>query len=544
MMNKIDIDIENYTIGELIKVFDLEEPFTEDDIDKKIDELMVEYQGETQIIYFLSTARYVLKDYLIEEIQEEDEEIYDDETEEEYSRVNIPSPMTRTISYLPYEEQEDTEKEDTEEETEDEEEEYEEEIIEKELQAKNEFDNETDQYIKSYLQDVSYGDKIVNRKEGVDIVNEDKYVMSQTRLPIQQEYTVPVVRGQINPNLKNIQSCILNIDSQFREDIDSPSTDFTFDLSDPLNNTLSLSLINAEIPHSWYVIDVAYGTDSFEIVKTDISDNTIDKYLIELENGNYTPSELIIEIETKLDTVFLGSSPIKFEYNPKTNKIQITNIDTDTNHIYTIIFYNTTLSQNESNRKINYNLGWICGFREFMYELTASTSIKSEGLVDLYGPKYILIGLDEFKANNVNKGIVTITDYDVQLSYPSYYTPDISLDDPNFRFENGGWVPSGLKETQVYTINQIYQEKLKNKENRYSGNSSSKIIARIPVEKRTNYSMIFNANSHLKYNIRSYYGPVDITRMRITIYSDKGQIMNFNGQDYSLAFLVEQLYQY
>lgn len=535
-LENIDIDIENYTFADLINIFDLDEGFNDDDIDKKIDELMIEYQGNMKIIQFLSTSRRVLKEMVnyIEPYEDESETEIDEEDDEEEDIDEEDEQQN--------EEEEEEDEEETEDENEIEEDNNEEEPIE--LQAGNEFETDADQYIKSYLKDVEYGDSIVNRKEGVEIVNGDKFVMGEERLPIQQEYTVPIVRGQINPNLKNIQTCILNIDSQFRQYIDTPSTDFTFDLSDPLNNTLSISLINTEIPHCWYAVDSAYGTNSFELQYIDTSNNITTTYLIEIENGNYTANELVTEVQEVLNTTFGGSSPIEITYNPRQNKITFRNTDTSPIHKYTIIFYNGTQT---STGKMNYNLGWICGFREFMYELTSvapQTSITSEGMVDLYGTKYLLVGLDEFKSNNVTKGIVTITDYQDTLSYPSYYTPDISLDDPNFRFANGVWVPSGLKETQAFTINQIYLEKQKGTENRYSGNSSSRIIARIPVEYRTNYSVMFNANSHLRYNVRQYYGPIDITRMRITIYNDKGQIMNFNGQDYSLAFLIEQLYQY
>ena len=69
-------------------------------------------------------------------------------------------------------------------------------------------------------------------------------------------------------------------------------------------------------------------------------------------------------------------------------------------------------------------------------------------------------------------------------------------------------------------------------------------MARIPVERDDTYTIIYNANSHLRYNVRSYFGPVDIERMSISLYSDKGQLLNLNGQDFSIALLIEQVYQY
>ena len=48
----------------------------------------------------------------------------------------------------------------------------------------------------------------------------------------------------------------------------------------------------------------------------------------------------------------------------------------------------------------------------------------------------------------------------------------------------------------------------------------------------------------LHANERSYFGPVDIERMRVKLMDDKGNLVNLHGVDWSFTLIIEQLYQY
>ena len=48
----------------------------------------------------------------------------------------------------------------------------------------------------------------------------------------------------------------------------------------------------------------------------------------------------------------------------------------------------------------------------------------------------------------------------------------------------------------------------------------------------------------LEANARTYFGPVNIDRMRVRLLDDKGNLVNLNDVDWSFSLLVEQLYQY
>ena len=75
---------------------------------------------------------------------------------------------------------------------------------------------------------------------------------------------------------------------------------------------------------------------------------------------------------------------ITFHYNEINGKMYIES--KDENEV-TIEFFNFT---DFTYSKINNNLGYLMGFHKMKYIIKNET-IKSDGVVDLYGPKYLLI---------------------------------------------------------------------------------------------------------------------------------------------------------
>ena len=49
---------------------------------------------------------------------------------------------------------------------------------------------------------------------------------------------------------------------------------------------------------------------------------------------------------------------------------------------------------------------------------------------------------------------------------------------------------------------------------------------------------------NLQSNERTYFGPVDIDRLRIKLADDKGNLVNLHDHDWSFTLTIEQLYQY
>jgi len=384
----------------------------------------------------------------------------------------------------------------------------------------------------------------INNKMIQNNPRSEHYQLTNERLPIEQSHNIPIVQGQLNPNLQNINNRVLCINSQFRQNITSPSSDFTLDLNEYITNVIKMTLLSFEIKHSWYTFDTTYGTTAL------IFDSTI----ISISPGNYTPAELAIALASAFSDV--GITYMTFDYSSITGKMTIGNTDTTNPHNITFYSSDNLSSSNPliSNQKINSSLGYLLGFKDYdadnniKYTIPISSSITGNGLVDVYGPTYLLLGVEDFNNNKLNKGVISMTDEFTSLNMPSYYNCDISLSNPQLTKrinpDTGANIPSGLTTAQAYTITEIYNQQKNALDKKYGGSISSNVFARVPINKTGNFNMIVNTTSNLRNNFRNYYGPVDVSRLRVTLYDDKGYIINLNSADFSFSLLIDELYQY
>lgn len=101
-------------------------------------------------------------------------------------------------------------------------------------------------------------------------------------------------KDQLNPLLKQTIKRIISIDSQYRNNqTNTPSTNFTFNLSEPLRDVVSLSLYSIQIPYTWYTVNSDFGGNFFYLKGTSPGINTgLHDYKIAIPSGNYTPSGL------------------------------------------------------------------------------------------------------------------------------------------------------------------------------------------------------------------------------------------------------------
>ena len=482
--------------------------------------------------------------------------------------------------------------------------------------------------------DINERIKPTDRKQKVEIFDKDgiqnnAFVMNRERLGVLQSHPIPVVQGTINPNLKNTIRRIVSIDSQYRSNIipysnnniNAPAfnTDFTFDLSERLNNVLSMTLNSIQIPTTWYVFDESFGNTCF---KYQIDDT--EPILIKIPSGNYTIPFLNWFFENYYSTGSIGPpivNPvglnIQIGLDEVTGKLYFYNTLTLSVSIITLIFYDTQTfnscndtSCGTSHMRINQNFGWSLGYRT-NNENTLSTQINSivtnpslppylpvgvtyysmtQAMPNLYGPAYFLLVIDDYNNNRVNNGLVTITNVSNKLDLPSYYnsavknanntfatvgcTNVLNSIDPTIEVPFSSALPYMIKssprqltQAQLYTANEILFNRT-TYSNKTFGPSSADVIALIPLNginslrtkivygiaegKTDDVSLELSQFSQpyilfgpqLEANARTYFGPVNIDRMRVRLLDDKGNLVNLNDVDWSFSLLVEQLYQY
>ena len=123
----------------------------------------------------------------------------------------------------------------------------------------------------------------INRVGTLDITKNNRGE-SSTQLTKQIDYT----KDFINPLLKETIKRVISIDSQYRDNKDASPTEFTFNLSEPLKDVVSLKLYSIHIPRSWYTVSSSFGGNFFYI-KGDVEgiDNGNHDYKIEIVSGNY-----------------------------------------------------------------------------------------------------------------------------------------------------------------------------------------------------------------------------------------------------------------
>jgi hypothetical protein len=478
--------------------------------------------------------------------------------------------------------------------------------------------------------DTNQANKITQRKQKIGFFDDHHNPMNREQIATTDTFNLPVKQDSLNPNLKNTIQRFVNIDSQFRQytnGSDSTSTDYTLILSDTLKNALSIRLYSYQLPYSWYAIDNAYGNTCFWLV--DNGSNTI--VPISMPPGNYTQNSFVNQLNTSFQNAGItlnnyyyppnslysdSSTNLPVTINSNSGKISLflnnalyINPSNSSNTFAIssstqIVFYDFTgtlhcNSSCGSNNKhfLNNTLGWLMGYR-MPYVNVDPRGNTAPSILDLNGPKYLILTLDDYNQNHVNNSLVSITQNENTLKIPSYYSTDMPytclpasqgpsnagqiISNNEIQLENsilnenlnsngqgqngllfGGKykqtfsytptqvvlpsAPRTLTNAQIYTINEI--NKNQNNLTNYLAKAptSSDILAILPIKTSSNQvtgSVLVEFSGSLQDNTRIYFGPVNIDRMAVKLMDDKGNILNLNGNDWCFTMICECLYQY
>lgn len=248
-MTSIDKNVDNYTVPELLTILGIDQP-TDSSVTEKTNEYIERFQNENNdsLVSFFQNMQTKLLQYV-----DQDE------------KGNEP------LEYQP--------------------------------------DNrQTDEWYKYEAlpqRDQVQKDKITDRFQKIDVYDNNHVPMNRQHLGVNNVFDTKIAQDILNPNLENITSRFINLDSQFRQaagGIDSLSTDYTLDLSDPLTDVVSLRLYSIQIPFTWYAIDNMYGNTCFWVT------NQGSYFQITVTPGNYTPTEFVSELNSAFQTAnFTGT---------------------------------------------------------------------------------------------------------------------------------------------------------------------------------------------------------------------------------------------
>ena len=565
--NNIDLDITHYDTDELLAMLNLKDP-TEDDIMNATNRFIKKATADRlpKVAAFFQDAQDTLLDELDKQpAQQEEQEQAQNEDDQDDQDDQEEDPQT----------QEDLDQEDN---------------VDPSASSDQLGQWWRNQYLKQA--DKVQANKATSRDNKIQVLQGNVHMPTkQEKLGINQTYEVPIVQGTLNPLLKNTMSRTVNIDSQYRQIItpnaENPlgpasPTNYTIDLTDNLTNVVSIKLNSIQIPYAWYAIDYTSGTNVLfyrDYIPPTIPPSSPGPYTVyAVPPGNYTPQQLQAQMSTDIGLVF------DISFNPFNGKMSFRLVGSTpkeilffdpTYHIPVPVATTDLVNDAIAASKVNSNLGWLMGFRgtnlsaaekvapnTLIYKVESTVNyVTSEALADTYGPKYLILVVDDYNQNHLNKGLVNIATNDTKLNLPSYFTPGQNIALPPSYFVPGAIPvvcdPSGnptyvqsnprkLTQAQIYTINTIQQDRNNTTIDRYTGPTTTDVLAVIPVK---TYSLLpgqpyIEFGSALQTNERIYFGPVNIERMKIQLIDDKGNILNMHGNDWSMTITSTHAHEF
>jgi hypothetical protein len=143
--------------------------------------------------------------------------------------------------------------------------------------------------------------------------------------PVVFTQTLDYAKDSLNPLLKQTTTRIISIDSQYRDDKASLTTDFAFDLSEPLKDVVSMKLYSFQIPYTWYTIGKSFGCNFFYLKGNTAGINNGNHDIeISIAAGNYSPSELATSVQTSIKNNYSVYTDVSFattniSYNTNTS---------------------------------------------------------------------------------------------------------------------------------------------------------------------------------------------------------------------------------
>lgn len=286
--------------------------------------------------------------------------------------------------------------------------------------------------------------------------------------PKTNQYGSHMVMTNVN---KQTKIKLINVDTKFRDEYNYLQTsNYNITLPERITDVKSIEIKNIEVPITFYNISMNLGNNYFKIIN--ISTNAFE--VITIPDGQYNGSNLA----TTINNLIANSSytNLNYGYDGSKSFFKIT--------IGYPVKVEFDIDNKGNNDKYNFKskLGWILGFRNTTYTITGTDTI-SEAFVDLNGPRYLYLAIDEFNKGNQNS-----------------------------------------------FINPLFGSMI-----------NKKIIARMAMN-----NIMFpygNVASFTRYNglstdIRNYTGIIDLYKLNVQILNENGIPMQLNGLDFSFLLSV------
>jgi hypothetical protein len=256
-----------------------------------------------------------------------------------------------------------------------------------------------------------------------------------------------------------------------------------------------MQLATIELPTTYYAVSKQRGNNFFSIILVKKDGTTIGPGVVNIPSGNYDQNTIVDSINNQINVLSIQSgipdyNLIKFSID-LTNGITgsgqtlvgVSNIaDFDLSYNYfEIDFQADRFGVPDRGTPLPLKFGWIMGFRNGIY--TNNINYVSEGEVDITGPRYFFLVIDDYN-NNVNN---------------SFYA--------------------------------AFNSSILNKN----------ILARISLQANA-FNILEQNNLNIVTNPRDYFGPVNLLNLNIQLLDEYGRTADINNMDYSFCLTFQTAY--
>jgi hypothetical protein len=318
--------------------------------------------------------------------------------------------------------------------------------------------------------------------KSTDLEDKDEHMVQvRQEKPYLSSFPSEFFPGVINPLKKRTIKKNLNIDTRFRENYySSTSSNFNLNLPMNINNIVQMQLSAIELPTTFYVVSKQYGNNFFSL---SVNGSTT---IVTIPTGNYDQTTIMVAINNQVSLLGAPFNLVAFILNltngtTGSGQVMVGEITAGTVTSLEIDFQTDKNGIDDRGTPLPLKLGWLLGFRSGNY--VNNLNYVSEGILDVSGPNYIYIVLDDYH-NNVNN---------------NFYS--------------------------------AFNSSILNKN----------ILARISLQANP-FNVLQQNNLNIVTTPREYFGPINLQIMNIQLLDEYGRILDLNNMDFSFCITLTTVY--
>ena len=309
------------------------------------------------------------------------------------------------------------------------------------------------------------------------------------------------------------------------------------------------------------------------------------KVTLSVPSGLYSLYQLYNQINTELAAIPQTKDSMVYSTFDGGNEYSVFQMNINESYTakdYVLMFYDESEPIVQNVKTVTNNsfgttawdvtVGWLLGFRSqakfdfsndelattyntrnnYVYDTeTGIVTMEADTCLDLYLYKNLYLIVDDFTQNHLNDGLITGVRNNPNAERPTYANNATRVCNPLTKRNQSSIFSAsqpgmGLTSKQLYAANVISEDNFEKQGVKlYSDPPYVKdMFALIPlkVSGLSQGSVFTEYGGTLQDNDRKYFGPVNITKLKIQLLNDHGDVIDLNGNNWSFSLVFEYLY--